>query len=480
MSTVSPRGRRAAPEACLLTAPSQPRKLGRHRASPVPVELAVEGADRKLRTRFPAPLWFVGELVQVRAGRGGRQFAVLRGGDARIDVHVPPQVSGRGPSLEAGMKVLVRGTLRIRRQSGGFRIEACSALFPTDTRGLRAEMRRVAQRELTAEGVFSRSKRPLPEWPSEVAVVSSPRGAAIQDIRAVIHRRAPWVRVRLHPCGVQGPGARDSVVRAMEAANRSTASLVIVGRGGGAADDLEVFDDPAVVRSIAASRLPVIAAVGHETDHTLADRAADLRAPTPSAAAERAVPDRSELHGNLRALALRLDTALLHQIVAARTDLIRSGDRVGQAVWRRVELARERLDRLAPVRLGVALRRTIALDAARVARGRTDLGTNLKRHVDRHRRRLDDLTPARLRDLLEARLRVERERVARTVRMIEALSPPAVLARGYALIARAEGGPVRSIEELEAGGQLRLVLGDGEVAVVVERVSKRPIQGEDR
>ena len=458
----------------------QPAKLGRDRASPVPVEMAVEGADRKLRARFPDPLWFVGELVQVRAGRGGRQFAVLRGGDARIEVHVPPRVTGRAPSPEAGMKVLVRGTLRIWRRSGGFRIEACSALLPTDTRGLRAEMRRIAEGELAAEGVFSRSKRPFPDWPSEVAVISSPRGAAIQDIRAVIHRRAPWVRVRLYPCGVQGPGARDSVVRALEAANRSTASLVIVGRGGGAADDLEVFDDPIVVRSIAASRLPVIAAVGHESDYTLADRAADLRAPTPSAAAERAVPDRSELHRIMRSLAIRLDTALLHQIVVARTDLIRSEDRVGQALWRRVELAHERLDRLGRVRLGVALRRTVALDVARVARGRADLETNLKRHVERHRRRLDELTPARLRDLLDVGLKAERERVARTSRTIAALSPTAVLARGYALVAKAEGGSVRSVEELEAGGKLRLVLGDGEVAVVIEHLSKRPFKGEDR
>src|SRR5690606_20412473 len=112
--------------------------------------------------------------------------------------------------------------------------------------------------------------------------------------------------------------------------------------------------------------------------------------------------------------------------VVGRTDLIRSGERIRQAISRQVELANERLDRLGPVRLGLALRRTVALEAARPARGRTDLGTNLKRHVDRHRRRLDDLTPARLRDLLGARLRMERERVARTVRMIEALSPAAV------------------------------------------------------
>lgn len=474
MATKEGRSRRVA----MTPRCTQPVLLGRDPESAIPVEMAMNGLARKFRTRFPDALWLTGELVQVSRARGGRVFAVLRGGSCRADVHMPPHVARQGEIPSPGAMILVKGALRIREQAGAFRIEAETPLIPTDAAGARAESRRAVMSDLRSEGVFDRARRKIPEWPAEVAVVTSAHGAAIEDIRHVIRRRAPWVRVQLYDCAVQGIGSPASIVKALRAANRSPADLVIVARGGGAADDLDAFDQPQVVREIGGSRLPLIVAVGHEPDSTLSDLAADLSAPTPSAAAECAVPDRDELRGRLASLRERVHTAAWHCLVSGRANLLMKVERGGRAAQRAFVLARERLERRNPERL---LGRVVRLTQAELRDARDLLGRireAARRLVQRQRRLAKELAPSSLAGALRLLLREERQRAEGQIRTVRALSPDAVLARGYGIPLWTSTRFGGRRPDLEAGGRFKLLLDDVVVAVVVEDVIPRPETGD--
>lgn len=450
--------------------------LGRDPDTAIPVQTVVGGLARRFRQRFPEALWLGGELVQVRHARGGRVFAVLRDGTCRADVHLPPHVARQGEIPSSGTMVVVKGTLRIREQAGSFRIEAETRLIPTDGAGARGEARRAAERELRAEGVFDRRKREIPSWPSEVAVVSSFHGAVIEDVRAVIRRRAPWVRVRLHDCAVQGVHAPATIVQALRKANRSAADVVIVARGGGATDDLDAFDQPQVVREIAASRAPVIVAVGHEPDSTLSDLAADLSAPTPSAAAECAVPDRRELRGRLDHVRQRIHVAAWHRLVDARADLHRKVQRGERAAQRSGAIARERLERWNPQNLLGGLERLIKAERRSGWQLRKRITMALQAQLQRQRRRAEELAPGVLVRSLRRAVRERRRQASALIRAARALSPETLLARGYAIPLWADAR-VRGRQGLEVGSRFELLLDDVVVAVVVEDVTERPGKG---
>jgi exodeoxyribonuclease VII large subunit len=454
-----------------------PAVLGRDPASAIPVELAINGLARAFRKRFPGALWLTGELVQVRAARGGRFFAVLRDGSCRADVHLPPGLADQGEMPSPGTMVLVKGRLRIREQAGALRIEAETPLLATPRAGERDEARKAAKRELRAAGLFNKTKRALPAWPAEVAVISSAHGAVIEDVRAVISRRAPWVRVRLYDCAVQGPTAPASVIEALGTANGSAADLIIVARGGGAADDFDAFDHPQVVRAVAASRLPVIVAVGHQPDCTLSDLAADASAGTPSAAAERAVPDGRELRAVLNRAMERIHTAAWHRLVATRTDLIAKKQRGERAAQGTLALTRERLEQRNPERLLGGVRRLLRTGRGTQRHTRDRVGAALRRQLESQRRRAAELAPVVLARKLAALVRDDRQRAAGLVRTVRALSPERLLARGYAipLWSRAPGG---DRESLQVGSRFRLLLDDVVVAVVAEDVTQRPTKGD--
>jgi exodeoxyribonuclease VII large subunit len=451
-------------------------RLGRTRATAIGVEMVVAGAALKLSQRFPDPLWVVGELVEVRPGPNGRSFAVLRGGSARIHVHVPPAIGRTATPPRPGVLVLVQGTLGIWTPAGSFRLEAKTPLFATDHAGVRAEARRAAECELRAEGIFDRATRALPEWPREVAVVSSPRGAAIHDIRAVISRRAPWTLVRLHECSVQGPAAAQSIVSAMEGANRTRADLIIVARGGGATDSLDAFDQPMLVRAVALSRLPVIVAVGHEPDTTLADLAADVSAPTPSAAAERAVPDRLELQRGLKSLRQRLDTAVTQGLQAVHGAHAELDARIRRSANRQMAVDRERLERLNPGRLSDRLQRFVRSERMQLDRQWSGLSSSIRLQLNNHRRELEFTGPAQFILRLQSRTVDSRARLTDLYRTIRALSPHDVLSRGFAMVLDSNNRLVRDLERLGPGSRLQVMLNDGVAAVVVETVTPRSLK----
>ena len=304
---------------------------------------------------------------------------------------------------------------------------------------------------LAAEGLFdAQAKRPLPPHPQRIGVITSSAGAALHDVLTALARRAPQVEVVVYPSPVQGVEAPPALVRALQTANeRAEVDVLLLVRGGGSLEDLWAFNDERVVRAVATSGLPVVCGVGHETDVTLCDLAADLRAPTPTAAAELAAPARDALLSQLasleRALALRLDHRL--QSLAQRLDrlalrLSRPSDLIAR---------QQRLLGLLAQRAAAAPRRRVELQAQRLA--------HLAQRLDRAEREVVLRQRSRL-DALQARL--------------QALDPHHVLARGYAWLDDGQGGAITSITALVPGREVRTVLADGSADMQVLRVRPLP------
>jgi len=334
-----------------------------------------------------------------------------------------------------GQAVIARGDVSVYEASGDYQLYV-RELVPAGYGELALAFEQL-KAKLAAEGLFDEArKRPLPAVPRGIGVVTSLQGAALRDIISVTRRRFPNMFILVSPAIVQGEEGPESVVRAIERINAyGRVDVLIVGRGGGSLEDLWTFNDERVARAIAASRIPIISAVGHETDFTIADFVADKRAPTPSAAAEMAVPDKRALQAYLNSLIQRLHTAMR----------------------RRLEAARSRLELLA---------------------GRPEL-TRPHELLRERRQRVDDLEERAqrlLKDVLEHNARL----LAAAAAKLDALSPLATLARGYAVPIRPDTGRiVRSGSEVAPGDALRLRMADAELDTVVQRVRLLVTPGAD-
>lgn len=328
-----------------------------------------------------------------------------------------------------GQQVELRGRLAIYEPRGELQM-IVEAMRPAGEGRLMEQFLRL-KAKLQAEGLFDASRRrPIPAFVRRVAVVTSPAAAALHDVLSALARRAPQVEVILCPAAVQGAEAPAQLVRAIAAAGQiEGVELLIVCRGGGSLEDLWAFNDERVVRAIAASAVPVICGVGHETDTTLADFAADLRAPTPTAAAELAAPPREDCLRALQQLARRMQRR-----VHARLD--------GEA---------QRLDR-------AGLRLSRPADALHAQHRR--LALLVQRHAG----------------LPAARLAAERARLALFGARLAALDPQRVLARGYALLEDDHGRPLLSVDRVQAGASVGARLADGRLALQVTAVCPRPAQ----
>ena len=307
---------------------------------------AVEGIFRE-------SIWVHGELFEFKAYRSGHWYFTLRDADASLRCVLWKQqaagiLSRLGSAPTDGMEVLVRGRPTLWEERGEYRLTA-SDIVPTAVIGAKAlELERV-RAALQADGLLDPSrKRPLPALARRIAVVTSPDGAALRDIIIVTRNR--WRAVELVVVGaqVQGEGAPASLVKALGLVNRiPDLDACIVGRGGGAKEDLAAFNTEPVCRALAAVRVPTISAVGHETDVSLSDLVADVRAATPSAAAELAVPDRAALVHRVDGFGVRLAAGLRRRTRVAEERLARTGDRLQGALGRLVEARRSRLERAA-------------------------------------------------------------------------------------------------------------------------------------
>jgi exodeoxyribonuclease VII large subunit len=361
-----------------------------------------------------------------------------------------------------GMQVLVRARAGLYEPRGEFQL-IVDHLEEAGEGELRRRYERL-KRDLAAEGLFDTArKRPLPRLPRQVGVVTSATGAAIRDILHVLARRFPAVPVVVYPVPVQGAGAAEAIAAAIRlAGERAEVDVLIVGRGGGSLEDLWAFNEEAVVRAVVASPIPVVSAVGHEVDVTLADLAADLRAPTPSAAAEVVVPDAADWLRALAAGATRLVGAWRRSTTGHRDRLSWAGRRLTQLHPSvRIEQQSQRLDELGG-RLGGALRSRLEMDAHRLAARRAELiALSPRAQLAAISRRLA-VTATRLPAALALRLSQSGDRLSGTVRALNAVSPLATLDRGYAIVTRADDGRlVTDAAEAAAGTEIEARLARG-------------------
>jgi exodeoxyribonuclease VII large subunit len=304
---------------------------------------AVNAAARELIEGVLPPLWIVGEVTNFTRARSGHCYFSLRDAQSQIRCVMWRDEARRLPTTPAeGMQVRVLGRVTIYEARGEFQ------LVVSDLEGKGDGLWKLAfdrlRTTLDVEGLLSPTrKRALPRCPARIGIVTSPSGAALRDILSVVRRRAPWTQIVLCGCRVQGDGAAEEIARAIRRfAAAACADVLIIGRGGGSIEDLWAFNEEVVARAIADSPIPTISAVGHETDVTIADLVCDLRAPTPSAAAEAAVPDGATLRRDLRVLRSRLSGGVGVRIADARAAITGVRTELHEAAGRRVSSARDR------------------------------------------------------------------------------------------------------------------------------------------
>ncbi len=362
-------------------------------------------------------VWIQGEVSNFVRYSSGHCYFSLKDAGATLSCVMWRSVADSLPALpQNGDQVLAHGHVNVYEARGAYQLYV-DYIQPAGVGDLHAEFERLKSR-LEAEGLFAAErKRPLPRWPKRIGVVTSPHGAALRDIVRVIRSRFPNVEIVLSPTLVQGSEAPPQIVRALDALIQyGRVDVIVLARGGGSLEDLWAFNDERVARAIARSPIPVVSGVGHETDFTIADFVADVRAPTPSAAAAAVVPDGKDLDRQLRAYESRL-TQLVRAYVEERRQHL---------------LAEER-----------ALR--VYSPQAR---------------VEVARQNVDDLT-ARLHRVVQHQLTFARAQVKGWEDRLEALSPLRVLERGYALIHRADGSLVTSVHQVGSGEHVWIRLRDG-------------------
>ena len=402
-----------------------------------------------------------GELSGVKRHFSGHIYFTLKDEAARVQcVMFRSAAMGLSFQPEDGMRVVVRGSASLYAATGSFQIYA-DAIERQGVGELYLRFEAL-KRRLSEEGLFDPSlKRELPALPRTIGVVTSRTGAVLRDIVRVARRRDPNVRILLAPASVQGAGAAEEIARAIALLNRQgEADVILCGRGGGSLEDLWPFNEEIVARAIRASRIPVVSCVGHETDFTIADFAADLRAPTPSAAAELAVPDTEALRAQIDGLTARGARSLSGRLALMRARLNRLTASPALAMPQRalIEARRNALDaqaeRLsrAALRLTAEKRRTLErttdrLQAmpARLVSGRRERQTALMARLVRAGSQLTLRPGARLQMLSRA---------------LEAVNPDAVLNRGYAVIRRG-GEAIASAAALKANDLIDIRLRDG-------------------
>jgi len=404
-------------------------------------------------------LWVEGEVGRVTVSTAGHAYFTLKDARAQLQCVWFRDERVRSPfQPQTGLKVVAHGRMDLFEPQGALQLYV-ESLQPSGFGNLAVRFEETKAR-LAAEGLFDAArKRPLPARPRTIAVVTSPTGAVWRDVCNVLARRWPLARVVLVACQVQGEGAPASIVAGLRRVERwiteagasadpgdvgDAPSVTILARGGGSLEDLWAFNDERVVRAIVAHPVPVVCGVGHETDVTLADFAADVRAPTPSAAAELVVPDRGEAAAALGAMGRRSGAAAARRLAAARRD---------------TEAERRALDRLEPRAQLAGLRERSGLLLDRAARVVSD------RLAD-DGRRLEALR-ARSPRMLEARLTMASAGLAAAAASLAALGPQATLERGYAILRRRDDGRIlRDPAEAPAGTRLLVSLASGTLAAL--------------
>jgi exodeoxyribonuclease VII large subunit len=370
-------------------------------------------------------LWLRGEVSNLSRASSGHLYFVLKDASAALKcVMWRSSVELLPWQPEHGAQVLARGRISVYPPNGVYQLQV-EELHPAGLGDLHARFEELKER-LQAEGLFRpERKRPLPSFPRLLGVVTSPQAAALSDVLQALRRRYPLVRVLLAPALVQGDMAPPQIVAALRALDaRDDVDAILLVRGGGSLEELWAFNDERVARALAACRHPVVSGVGHETDFTIADFIADVRASTPTAAAELAVPDQADLRRRIRLYARQVEDQVLRRLAEARQGLERQQRSLARLSPRaQVEAGRQRLDELER-RTGQALLHDLALKRAALERAQAQM---------------------------------------------LALSPQATLVRGYAIVRREDTGAlVRRVNQVQAGDGLRIQVRDGELTAVTK------------
>lgn len=422
-------------------------------------------ARHLLEDVFPG-VWVEGEISNLARPTSGHVYFTLKDAGAQVRCALFRSSAARvRQALRDGLAVKVRGKVSLFEGRGDYQM-ILDAVEPAGDGALRLAFEALKDK-LAAEGLFATGrKRALPAHPRRIGIVSSPSGAVIRDIVSVFRRRAPHVELTLVPSAVQGSDATAQLVRALALADAQGFDALILARGGGSLEDLWCFNEEAVARAIAACATPVVSAVGHETDVTIADFVADVRAPTPSAAAELLAPDSAELQRRLDALQRRLTLRMQHLLSNRRLQL----DGLRRRLRHPGERLRQQAQRLDELEL--RLQRAMALRLQRAGEHLTRLDTRLAaQHPERLlgllRQRLDHLAE-RLPRAMHAGLRERRQRFEATLQTLQAVSPLATLGRGYSILLDERGQAVRRAADAHPGQRLRARLHEGCLDLRVE------------
>lgn len=431
-----------------------------------------------LEGSFPL-LWVEGEISNLATPRSGHLYFSLKDAQAQVRCAL---FRGKRQLLRFapadGDQVVARARIGFYEPRGDFQL-LIEHLEPAGA-GSAQRAFEALKAKLQAEGLFdSARKRDLPTFPRRIGVITSPSGAAVRDVLQVLARRAPHIAVTIFPTRVQGADAPDELVEALDTAlRRADCDVLLLTRGGGSVEDLAAFNDERLARRISAATIPIVSAVGHEIDVTIADFVADRRAPTPSAAAELISPDAAALNQAVDRLDERLRNALRRRLERRRDDVSKLSGRLQRqspAAWLRQQ--QQRLDDI----------------DARLARGLRGALERRRERVDVVRRRLHAQSPgrrvallaqrvaglpARLQTAMRSALGGRRERLAAVARELHAVSPLATLQRGYSVLRRAQSQQViDSVTEITPGDRLQALLADGRAeltATGIEVVELKP------
>ena len=414
--------------------------------------------------------WVEGEISNFRAPESGHLYFTLKDGDAQIRV-VMFRSSARLLRFKPadGLQVVVRGRVTIYEDRGELQI-AAEYLEPKGAGSLQLAFEQL-KAKLEAEGLFApERKKTIPSLPSTIGIVTSPQAAALRDILNILHRRHHSVNVLIFPAQVQGEAASHEVASGVRFFNQQAkVEVIIIARGGGSAEDLAPFNNEGLARTVANSAIPVISAVGHETDFTITDFVSDLRAPTPSAAAELVIRSRQEIEELARSLHDRLSRAMRYRLLMGRqalTELSQHG-----AFARMMEVIRQRQQKLDDLSHRMELAQRSLLEQLR---RRWETISSAVRHYDLRlvlsgmRKELESKTTALVavtrNVLLQHRVRSERLQTA-----LESLSPLAILDRGYALVFDAKGKLLKDPASVNVGDEISARLARGEIQAAVTR-----------
>ncbi len=435
------------------------------------------GAVRTAVEREYSDIYVEGEISNYRPADSGHLYFTLKDGDAQLRI-VMFRSQARLLRFKPtnGMQVIARGRITIYESRGELQLSA-EYLEPKGAGALQVAFEQL-KAKLAEEGLFDAArKKPIPPMPQRIGIITSPRGAAIQDMVNVLKRRHESVNVLIFPAQVQGESAAGEVMSGLKYLNGSAANnlgvdVIVIARGGGSAEDLAAFNDEALARAIAASHIPVISAIGHETDFTIADFVADLRAPTPSAAAELVIGSKRQIEEHVMNLHQRMSRAARYRLLMARnrfTELVQHA-----AFGRMADLLSRRQQRLDEFvfRLGSAQTSALQRNRLRVNVAASRLRSHDLRRVLSGMRREVESAASRLASAAHLRIGQQRARFDQASGSLNALSPLNILERGYAIVFDAAGKVIKDAAQVAAGDEISARVARGTLLATVKKNSR--------